>query len=133
MKAIITWYNKADIIVKEAGAIQKDIAERVLALPTWEAQMDFVAEKVAPAVAQRYKAEVVRTRTGGVSFNKSDGSRDSTALSALRYWCAGTTLFAPSGSAAKKSKQTKQDPVAKLLSAFEKLSKAEQKRFLASV
>jgi hypothetical protein len=133
MKAIITWYNKADQLVVEAGAIQKDIAARVLASPTWEAQMDFVAEKVAPAVAQRYKAEVVRTRTGGVSFNKSDGSRDSTALSALRYWCAGTTLFAPSGSAAKKSKQTKQDPVAKLLSAFEKLSKAEQKRFLASV
>jgi hypothetical protein len=133
MKAIITWYNKADQLVVEAGAIQKDIAARVLALPTWEAQMDFVAEKVAPAVAQRYKAEVVRTRTGGVSFNKSDGSRDSTALSALRYWCAGTTLFAPSGSAAKKSKQTKQDPVANLLKAFEKLSKAEQKRFLASV
>jgi len=104
MQTIITWYNKADQLVKDAGSIQSDIAERILALPTREAQMDFVASKVAPAIASRpqYKAKVVRTKTGGVSFNKADGTRHSTALSALRYWCARTTLFAPSGSAAKK-------------------------------
>lgn len=104
MKALIVWYDKADRLVKEAGAIQKDIASRILACPTLETQMEFVATSVAPAIAKRYKSKVVRTRTGGVSFNKADGTRDSTALSALRYWCARTTLFAPSGSAARKDK-----------------------------
>lgn len=105
MRAIIVWYDKADRLVRDAGAIQKDIASRILACPTLEAQMNFVAKSVAPVIAARYKSKVVRTRTGGVSFAKSDGERDSTALSALRYWCARTTLFAPSGSAAKKKKK----------------------------
>jgi hypothetical protein len=139
MQTIITWYNKADQLVKDAGAIQADIAERILALPTREAQMDFVASKVAPAIATRYKAKVVRTKTGGVSFNKRDGSRDSTALSALRYWCARTTLFAPSGSAAKKDKprfktekqiMTQRDFV---LKAFKLLSAADRKWVIANV
>ena len=134
MKAIITWYDKADRLVQEAGAIQQDITTRVLALPTWDAQMDFVAGKVAPAVALRYNAEVVRTKTGGVSFNKADGTRDSTALSALRYWCAGTTLFAPSGSAAKKGDtRKKMSAVDRLLASFEKLSLKEQREFIKSL
>lgn len=133
MKAIITWYNKADQLVKDAGAIQADIASRILACKTREAQWQFVVEKVAPAIASRYGCEAVTTRNGTASFNKADGTRDSNALSALRYWCAGTDLMAPSGSANKKSKKTKADPVANLLKAFGKLSKAEQKRFLASV
>jgi hypothetical protein len=139
MKSIITWYNKADQLVKEAGAIQADIATRITALTTWEAQMDFVASKVAPAVAQRTGAVVVRTRTGGVSFDKPDGTRDSTALSALRYWCAGTNLFAPSGSAAKKQQRNKVEQVTprktaevkKLLAMFNDLSAAERAAFLA--
>ncbi len=133
MKAIITWYDKANALVKEAGAIQKDIATQILSLPTHEAQMDFVASKVAPAVATRYKAKVVRTKTGGVSFNKADGTRDSTALSALRYWCARTTLFAPSGSAAKKG-QVRHKSEKELMSqrdfvlkAFKLLSVADRK------
>jgi hypothetical protein len=109
MKAIITWYDKADRLVKDANDIKKDIASQILSMPTREAQMDFVASRVAPAVATRYKAEVVRTKSGGVSFNKRDGSRDSTALSALRYWCSGTTLFAPSGSAAKNNVRHKSE------------------------
>ena len=133
MKAIITWYDKANALVKEAGAIQKDIATQILSLPTHEAQMDFVADKVAPAVATKYKAKVVRTKTGGVSFNKSDGTRDSTALSALRYWCAGTTLFAPSGSAAKKATRNKLSAVDRLLASFEKLSLREQREFVKSL
>lgn len=134
MKAIITWYDKADRLVQEAGEIQKDIAARVLALPTWEAQMDFVASKVAPAIAKHKKAEVVRTKTGGVSFNKADGTRDSTALSALRYWCARTTLFAPSGSAAKKGKtRNKVSAVDRLLASFENLSLKEQREFIKSL
>ena len=133
MKAIITWYDKANALVKEAGAIQKDIATQILSLPTHEAQMDFVANKVAPAVATKYKAKVVRTKTGGVSFNKSDGTRDSTALSALRYWCAGTTLFAPSGSAAKKATRNKLSAVDRLLASFEKLSLREQREFVKSL
>lgn len=132
MKAIITWYDRADRLVKDAGEIQKDIATRILALPTREAQMDFVASKVAPAIAARpqYKAKVVRTKTGGVSFNKSDGTRDSTALSALRYWCARTTLFAPSGSAAKSRNKTEKPPINKrvfLLNALKLLSAADRK------
>jgi len=129
MKAIITWYDRADRLVKDAGEIQKDIATRILACATHEAQMNFVANKVAPAIAQRYNAEVVRTKTGGVSFNKSDGTRDSTALSALRYWCARTTLFAPSGSAAKRNK-TEKPSVNKrvfLLNALKLLSVADRK------
>jgi hypothetical protein len=133
MKAIITWYDKANALVKEAGAIQKDIASQILSLPTHEAQMDFVASKVAPAVATKYKAKVVRTKTGGVSFNKSDGTRDSTALSALRYWCARTTLFAPSGSAAKKATRNKLSAVDRLLASFEKLSLREQREFVKSL
>lgn len=133
MKAIITWYDKANALVKEAGAIQKDIASQILSLPTHEAQMDFVASKVAPAVATKYKAKVVRTKTGGVSFNKSDGTRDSTALSALRYWCARTTLFAPSGSAAKKANRNKLSAVDRLLASFEKLSLREQREFIKSL
>ena len=133
MKSIITWYDKADRLVQEAGAIQQDIATRILACNTLEAQLDFVASKVAPAVARRYNAEVVRTRTGGVSFNKADGTRDSTALSALRYWCARTTLFAPSGSAAKKSTRNKTSAVDRLLQAFEKLSLKEQREFVKSL
>jgi len=133
MKAIITWYDKANALVKEAGAIQKDIATQILSLPTHEAQMDFVANKVAPAVATKYKAKVVRTKTGGVSFNKSDGTRDSTALSALRYWCARTTLFAPSGSAAKKATRNKLSAVDRLLASFEKLSLREQREFVKSL
>jgi hypothetical protein len=139
MKSIITWYNKADQLVREAGAIQADIATRIASLTTWEAQMDFVAEKVAPAVAQRTGAIVVRPRTGGVSFDKPDGTRDSTALSALRYWCAGTDLFAPSGSAAKKQQRNKAEQVkprktarvSELLAAFHDLSAAERAAFLA--
>lgn len=129
MKAIITWYDRADRLVKDAGEIQKDIATRILACATHEAQMNFVANKVAPAIAQRYNAEVVRTKTGGVSFNKSDGTRDSTALSALRYWCARTTLFAPSGSAAKRNK-TEKPSINKrvfLLNALKLLSVADRK------
>ena len=131
MKAIITWYDKADRLVEEAGAIQQDIAARILALPTREAQMDFVASKVAPAIAARpqYKAKVVRTKTGGVSFNKPDGTRHSTALSALRYWCARTTLFAPSGSAAKRNK-TEKPTINKrvfLLNALKLLSASDRK------
>lgn len=129
MKAIITWYDRADRLVKDAGEIQKDIATRILACATHEAQMNFVANKVAPAIAQRYNAEVVRTKTGGVSFNKADGTRDSTALSALRYWCARTTLFAPSGSAAKRNK-TEKPSVNKrvfLLNALKLLSVADRK------
>ena len=134
MKSIITWYDKADRLVQEAGAIQQDIASRILACNTLEAQMDFVANKVAPAVAKRYGAEVVRTRTGGVSFNKADGTRDSTALSALRYWCARTTLFAPSGSAAKKGNtRNKMSAVDRLLASFEKLSLKEQREFIKSL
>ena len=133
MKAIITWYDKADRLVKDAGDIQADIASRILACNSWEAQMDFVAGKVAPAIAQRYKAEVVRTKTGGVSFNKSDGTRDSTALSALRYWCARTTLFAPSGSAAKKQTRNKLSAVDQLLASFEKLSLKEQREFIKAL
>ena len=134
MKSIITWYDKADRLVQEAGAIQQDIASRILACNTLEAQMDFVASKVAPAVAKRYGAEVVRTRTGGVSFNKADGTRDSTALSALRYWCARTTLFAPSGSAAKKGNtRNKMSAVDRLLASFEKLSLKEQREFIKSL
>ena len=134
MKSIITWYDKADRLVQEAGAIQQDIASRILACNTLEAQMDFVASKVAPAVARRYNAEVVRTRTGGVSFNKADGTRDSTALSALRYWCARTTLFAPSGSAAKKGNtRNKMSAVDRLLASFEKLSLKEQREFIKSL
>ena len=136
MKSIITWYDKADRLVEEAGEIQQDIAARILALPTREAQMDFVASKVAPAIAARpqYKAKVVRTKTGGVSFNKSDGTRHSTALSALRYWCARTTLFAPSGSAAKKGNtRNKMSAVDRLLASFEKLSLKEQREFIKSL
>lgn len=134
MKAIITWYDRADRLVKDAGEIQKDIATRILACKTREAQMDFVANKVAPAIASRYEAEVVRTKTGGVSFNKADGTRDSTALSALRYWCARTTLFAPSGSAAKKGNtRNKMSAVDRLLEAFEKLSLKEQREFIKSL
>ena len=135
MKAIITWYDKADRLVQEAGAIQQDIAARILALPTWEAQMDFVASKVAPAIAARpqYKAEVVRTKTGGVSFNKADGTRHSTALSALRYWCARTTLFAPSGSAAKKTTRNKLSAVDRMLQAFEKMSLKDQRAFIKAL
>lgn len=130
MKAIITWYDRADRLVKDAGEIQKDIATRILACSTRDAQMDFVANKVAPAIASRYEAEVVRTKTGGVSFNKSDGTRDSTALSALRYWCARTTLFAPSGSAAKSRNKTEKPPINKrvfLLNALKLLSAADRK------
>lgn len=130
MKAIITWYDRADRLVKDAGEIQKDIATRILACATHEAQMNFVANKVAPAIASRYEAEVVRTKTGGVSFNKSDGTRDSTALSALRYWCARTTLFAPSGSAAKSRNKTEKPPINKrvfLLNALKLLSAADRK------
>ena len=130
MKAIITWYDKADRLVKDAGEIQKDIATRILACSTRDAQMDFVANKVAPAIAQRYDAEVVRTKTGGVSFNKSDGTRDSTALSALRYWCARTTLFAPSGSAAKSRNKTEKPTINKrvfLLNALKLLSASDRK------
>ena len=134
MNAIITWYDSADRLVKDAGEIQQDIASRILACSSREAQMDFVASKVAPAIATRYKAEVVRTKTGGVSFNKADGTRDSTALSALRYWCARTTLFAPSGSAAKKSTtRNKLSAVDRLLEAFEKLSLKEQREFVKSL
>ena len=133
MKAIITWYDKADRLVQEAGAIQQDIASRILACNTLEAQMDFVASKVAPAVAKRYGAEVVRTRTGGVSFNKADGTRNSTALSALRYWCARTTLFAPSGSAAKKTTRNKMSAVDRMLQAFEKLSLKDQRAFIKAL
>ena len=133
MKTIITWYNNADRLVSDAGEIQADIASRILACKTWEAQMDFVASKVATQVAQRYKAEVVRTNTGGVSFNKPDGTRDSTALSALRYWCARTTLFAPSGSAAKKQARNKLSAVDQLLASFEKLSLKEQRQFIKSL
>jgi len=57
MKAIITWYNKADQLVQEAGAIQKDIAAQILSLPTREAQMDFVASKVARIVQQGRRRE----------------------------------------------------------------------------
>jgi hypothetical protein len=139
MKAIITWYNKADQLVQEAGAIQKDIAAQILSLPTREAQMDFVASKVAPAVATKYKAKVVRTKTGGVSFNKADGERDSTALSALRYWCARTTLFAPSGSAAKKGQvrhKTEKEIMGSrdfVLKAFKLLSVADRKWIIKQV
>lgn len=138
MKAIIVWYDKADRLVKDAGAIQKDIASRILACATLEAQMDFVASKVAPAIAKRYKAKVVRTRTGGVSFDKSNGERDSTALSALRYWCARTTLFAPSGSAAKKPRLKTEKPshIAQrehALKAFKLLSVADRKWFLSQI
>lgn len=134
MKAIITWYDRADRLVKDAGEIQKDIATRILACKTREAQMDFVANKVAPAIASRYEAEVVRTKTGGVSFNKADGTRDSTALSALRYWCARTTLFAPSGSAAKKGNtRNKMSAVDRLLASFNNLSLKEQREFIKSL
>lgn len=137
MKTIITWYNRADQLVKDAHEIQADIADRVVAFKTREEQFDFVAEKVAPAVANRYGASVVRTRTGGVSFEKADGSRDSTALSALRYWLAGTDLMAASGSAHGRNKSEpkvtprKTKRVAELLAAFHDLSAAERAAFLA--
>ena len=139
MKIIITWYNRADKLVKDASEIKADIATRIASLTTWEAQMDFVASKVAPAIAKRTGAIVVRTRGGGVSFDKADGTRNQTALSCLRYWCSGTDLFAKVGSDAKKEKQFKKEAVAprktkrvtQLLVMFNDLSEAERLAFLA--
>ena len=134
---ITAWYTKANELVDSAGKIQLDIRDAIVALGSLDAQWEFVAEHIAPAVAKQYGVVVVRTRiTGSVSFDNPDGTRNSTALSKLRYWCEHTTLMATSGSAAKRQKKEpkvtprKTKRVSELLQAFNDLSAAERAAFL---
>lgn len=136
---LTAWYAKADDLVKTAGELQLDIRDALVGLDTLDAQWDFVADQIAPPIAKQYGVVVVRTRTGSVSFDNPDGTRNSTALSKLRYWCEHTTLMATSGSAAKRqgsaAKRQKKEPkvtprktqrVSELLKAIYDLSAAER-------
>ena len=135
---LTAWYAKANDLVKTAGDIQLDIRDALVGLESLDAQWDFVAEQIAPPIAKQYDAVIVRTRTGSVSFDNPDGTRNSTALSKLRYWCELTTLMATSGSAAKRQKKEKEPVVtprktkrvSDLLKQFNDLSAAERAAFL---
>lgn len=129
---LTAWYAKADDLVKTAGELQLDIRDALVGLDTLDAQWDFVADQIAPPIAKQLGVVVVRTRTGSVSFDNPDGTRNSTALSKLRYWCELTTLMATSGSAAKRQKKEpkvtprKTQRVSELLKAIYDLSAAER-------
>ena len=133
---LTAWYAKANDLVKTAGDIQLDIRDALVGLESLDAQWDFVAEQIAPPIAKQLGVVVVRTRTGSVSFDNPDGTRNSTALSKLRYWCELTTLMATSGSAAKRQKKEpvvtprKTKRVSDLLKQFNDLSAAERAAFL---
>ena len=83
---------------------------------------------VGTLVAKAYACKLVTTRNGTTSFTRKDGSRHDTALSKFRYVTQLVVEKAPSKTTRKSS-----DPVSQLVTAYEKLSKVERRRFLTQI
>jgi hypothetical protein len=94
-----------------------------------DAQWEYLMENVAKPIAKHYKCEAEYTRNGTIKFMSGEARHD-TAYSAFRALVSQTSLVSGSGNT---NKAQKTDPVASLVKQFNTLSKAEQKRFLASI
>ena len=100
-----------------------------------DAQWDWVMENVAQPLVQvmskrfKVKVEAERSNRGGIVF-KVDGERHEPTRNTFRLLVGHTGLVAKVGS---QNKAQKVDPVVSLVKKFNELTKAEQKRFLASI
>ena len=139
MKTIAQRVNTfgADLLAleDERKALSLDILAEVGKRKGPDAQWAWVMENVAQPLVQvmskrfKVKVEAERSNRGGIVF-KVDGERHEPTRNAFRLLVGHTGLVAKVGS---QNKAQKTDPVASLVKQFNTLSKAEQKRFLASI
>ena len=119
----------------ERKALSLDILAEVNKRKGLDAQWDYVMENVAKPLVQvmskrfKVKVEAERSNRGGIVF-KVDGERHEPTRNTFRLLVGHTGLVAAVGS---QNKAHKVDPVASLVKKFNDLTKAEQKRFLASI
>ena len=120
---------------KEREALSLDILAEVNKRKGLDAQWDYIMENVAQPLAKvmsahhKVKVEAERSNRGGIVF-KVDGERHEPTRNTFRLLVGHTGLVAKVGS---QNKAHKVDPVASLVKKFNDLTKAEQKRFLASI
>ena len=126
---VVEFAKGLDSLCLDREQLILDIFAEVKKRKTPEAQWEYLMSDVAKPLAAHYKCEARYTNRMTITFENGE-TRHDTAMSRFRALVSSTGLVSGSGNT---NKAQKADPVVSLVKKFKDLSKAEQKRFLASI